>query len=193
MLILLKDWQKTSVELWRPVASFAGYEISNQGRLRSFRQKGGNKHDLRTRSYNRPLNRTFRILSPANNGKGYLYYYLYRGGVRHMCSAHRLVAHAFLAPQMGRDVVNHKNNVSTDNRIDNLEWATHKENSLHAKQIGVWTRGEMIGRSRFVDADILRIRELCASGVPQVSVAQQYNCGASAIGSIVRRRTWAHL
>jgi len=48
---------------------------------------------------------------------------------------HRLLALAFIPNPSNLKVVNHKNGNKFDNKLENLEWATHSENSLHsAKQ-----------------------------------------------------------
>lgn len=68
-----------------------------------------------------------KVLKPATDKYGYLYYTLCVNGERRCVKAHRLIATAFIPNPSSKPTVNHKNGIKSDNRVVNLEWATNKE------------------------------------------------------------------
>ena len=71
--------------------------------------------------------RTQKELRPSLDKSGYYYYVLCVNGARRTVKAHRLVGIAFIPNEEKKPTINHKNGIRTDNRVGNLEWATHKE------------------------------------------------------------------
>ena len=114
------------MEVWKEAVGFDGkYLVSNLGNV-----------------YSRITNKMLKQ-SPQNHG--YMGVWLYgNGGVAgrngRLYAVHRLVADAFCERKPHDTEVNHKNEIKWDNRAENLEWCTHKENSNYG------TRGARIGQ-----------------------------------------------
>lgn len=69
-----------------------------------------------------------RPLKPHKSKFGYFRVCLYRDGTRYETMIHRIVAQAFLENPDNLPQVNHKNEIRTDNRVENLEWCTPSYN-----------------------------------------------------------------
>lgn len=179
------------MEQWKPVVGYEGlYEVSSLGRVRSL---------ARTASHWRGRTRTVpaRILSTplAGHAKwgGYPVAHLCKEGVAKMIYVHRLVAAAFIGPT-GDLEVNHINGIKTDNRPENLELVTSRENIRHAVATGLRNlRGERNHKATLTEADVRAVRARLAAGETGAAIARSLGVLPGCVSKIKHGRSWAHL
>lgn len=141
-------------EIWKPFPNTKGYYISNFGRVKI------------DRCQNYPNG----VIKDNNSGfykdkDGYykLSYRLNNGKYTAKC-IHRLVALAFIPNPEGKNIVNHKDSNRENNRVDNLEWCTPKENVYHS----------FIKGKRKKCTEVPRASKLTLYQVSQISNLRQY-------------------
>ena len=121
----------TDTEQWR-TAVYDGivyeglYKVSNFGRILSLNYNKTGKPDLMT---------------PRKRKDGYFQVNLRKNGEYKTCSLHRLVAQTFLPNPNNLPQVNHIDQDKTNNRVENLEWKSPKDNCNHG------TRNERIAKA----------------------------------------------
>lgn len=110
-------------ENWTDIITHKGlYQISDLGRVRN--NKG-------------------QILSQTLYPKtGYLRVHLSKNGKAEWYTVHRLVAEAFIENPDGLPNVNHKDEIKTNNRVNNLEWCTQSYNCNYG------TRNKRISKTK---------------------------------------------
>ena len=165
-----------STERWEPIAEAPSYSISSHGRVA--RIAGGQGA--------RPLLRKQDVEST-----GYVRVRLSENGIRLRLSVHRLVALAFLGPPpTKKHQVAHYDGVKTNNRAENLRWATCKENMADKQRHGSQARGETQGRSKVTEEDVFAIR---SSGDTYYALAARYGISRNTVYRIRKRLNWAHV
>lgn len=81
------------------------------------------------------LYKRVKILSPTICGKNgnYLAVRLYAGKGRKMYQVHRLVALTFIPNPKNLEQIDHINQNTKDNRVENLRWVSQSENQFEVK------------------------------------------------------------
>jgi len=103
-------------EIFLPIIGYEGlYEISNLGRVKSFASSNVRKIPF-MKIYIGKIGYPIVVLSKNNKSK---HKYL-----------HRLLAEHFIANPNNLPVVDHIDNVKTNNDIDNLRWVTKRQNEI---------------------------------------------------------------
>lgn len=177
-------------EIWKDIPGYEGlYQASSLGRLRSLPRHVGSKNGS-LRLWPGKI-----LQGKANALGGYIEVKLSRGGKSRRTSAHRVVCEAFHgpAPHTGAQVA-HGDGTRTNNRPDNLRWATAKENSADRNLHGTAPIGEGAGNARLTDKQILEIREEYEPRYGSLSrLARRFGVSPTQILNIVKRKQWTHL
>jgi len=109
-------------EIFKSIPHYSNYQVSNIGRVKSLSRWSNCGH-------NGQMKKEI-ILTLFKDSSGYYMVKLYKNGKSKTKKVHQLVTEAFLnhKPNGNTMVVNHKNFIRTDNRLDNLEIVSMREN-----------------------------------------------------------------
>jgi len=112
-------------EIWKAIPFFDGYEVSNFGRVRSYRKRNSKNFYEEPKEINQEVLKThckeYKRVILRKDGKGVHMY------------VHRLVAMAFIENEHNKPQVNHIDGNGLNNHVSNLEWVTNTENQIHAR------------------------------------------------------------
>lgn len=175
-------------EIWKSIEGFNRYEVSNLGRVRSLNVTYTNSTGVQRSIIGR-------ILKYGYYKDGYSKVILSQKSILKTLKVHRLVAKAFIPNLENKPYVNHINGIKTDNRVQNLEWVTPKENSQHFFSSDLYVcnnNGEKNGMSKMKKEDIIKIREMRKT-MSIKYVAYFFNISHSQVSSIANKKSWCHV
>ncbi|MFF0055695.1 NUMOD4 motif-containing HNH endonuclease [Streptomyces microflavus] len=164
-------------EVWKPLPGHLGYEVSNRGRVRSYRNRQGHPTSAP------------RILTPAIV-HGYSQIKIGRG---RQTKVHVLMLEAFVGPRPDGMVCRHLDGNPQHNVLTNLRWGTPEENYADRHGHGTDNTGVRNGRARIDEAMVRQIRDLLAVGRRQLDIAQRFGISRSIVAHISAGRTWTHV
>lgn len=172
-------------EIWKRIPNYSKYEASNLGRIKTFNWK------------NKGIER---VMKPALDPNGYYRTVLIRDDGKYTTvKVHRIICQTFLDNPENKPAVNHKNFVRSDNRLENLEWCTFKENTIHSFEN---ERRKYKGGSSCAALTDEQVLEIRANYEPDRKVkgrktkrqiAEEYNTTFYVIKMIIQKQNYRHL
>lgn len=110
----MEEWKEIEWYEWK-------YQVSNLWNIKSLIDSEWRSRELKIKN--------------QIQWKWYCQINLWKFWNRKLLLVHRLVALHFIQNPNNKSIVNHINWIKTDNRAENLEWCTQKENIWHYKNI----------------------------------------------------------
>jgi HNH endonuclease/NUMOD4 motif len=169
-------------ERWLSVPGFPKYDVSNTGRVRSWQPMGGYGF----------IPDTPRLYRCKLNMDGYPSVALYRDGVKKDFTVASLVLMAFVGPRPDPpfNQVCHRNDIPTDNRVENLYWGSVKQNAEDRIRNGRQPNGGRINTAKLTEEDVRYVRR---SSKSHAQLARELGTTGGAIWHIRAGRTWKHV
>lgn len=130
---------------------------------------------------------TGRILIPFDDQRGYYSVDLMSdNNIPIRCKVHMIVAHTFIGPQLYGLIINHKDANKHNNKLENLEYITQRENVAHAMKY--------VRKKTYLEDDvILDIKNRIKNGQRISKISMELNIPAYIVYDISRGWTYKHV
>lgn len=153
-------------EIWKPVVGYEDlYKVSNLGRvLRNAREWRSGRKGCRYKKLDESL------VEQRKTAYGYKVCTLCKDGVKKTKRVHVLVAMAFIDNTDEKPVVNHKDGNKENNNLQNLEWTTYQENSLHSINVLHHSAAR-----KYTEDEIMTMEQMYADGMRPFEIAKKLN------------------
>ena len=184
---ILTMMESNVIEIWKDITGYESlYQVSNTGKVKSLERVSifNNSTGLKKE----------RFLKDSSSSERYSKVKLSKNSIETPFLVHRLVAKAFLENPNNKKEVNHINGIKNDNRVENLEWATRSENTIHAfeTKLKISQKGSEHGNAKLNEFQVLEIREIGRSKQLK-EIADIYNVDKSLISLVLLRKAWKHI
>lgn len=172
-------------EYWKDIKGYEGlYQVSNLGNIKSVDRKierSTSVMELKGKTMSQYIGNTgYPMVSLCINGECKRY------------SVHRIVAKAFLSNPLNKAYVNHIDGNKQNSNLENLEWSTPTENSIHAHENGLTNvaRGE---RQRSAKLTVDKVKFIRESSKTVRELSLMFNVSKQAIRDVKMKRSWKHV
>ncbi|AVI85643.1 MULTISPECIES: NUMOD4 domain-containing protein [Pseudomonas syringae group] len=160
-----------TIEVWRDIDDWPGYEVSDQGRVR----------------------RGARLKAPDPDRKGYLRVKLWKNGKSKNRLIHGLVAAAFIGPRPAGCICRHADGDNQNNCYVNLSYGTPTENEADKIAHGTAISGERHPAAKLTREQVMAIRKRykpkCKINGKR-ALAKQFNICESQIYRVITGQHW---
>lgn len=141
-----------------------------------------------------------KFLKPWLIGHGYEMVMFYKDKAPRKFLTHRLIALMFVPNPENLREVNHIDGERRNNRPENLEWVTSKENKRHAIALGLYAnlgknpaRGEKNVMSKLTESQVIEIFRRHQNWETARALAREFGVSDTLVRAISDRRIWKHV
>ena len=171
--------KSASEVVFKEIPNWNGYLVSNEGKVYSVKTPGGRG----ILDYNHPHE-----LIPRERNKGRYTVYFRRGGKKYAFSVSRLVWSVFNNTEIPNDmVIDHINCDPSDNRPENLQCITQRENILRAYKYtrSIYTNGNINGQCKIGTKEVGEILKMYKDGYTQSEILHKFNISQKQVSGII--------